>query len=105
MDKVFHALHRWFAERDIDTRDLTVILNFGDRQAAVRFDMALRKDIEKLTDQGPVDKIDIRQFEMMGIKVKLESPVHGPHSLISDDHNGPTHSGLRTRLSRWGQWR
>ena len=40
-----HALQYWFAERNINTEGLTVILNFQDAQPGVHVDWELKKDL------------------------------------------------------------
>lgn len=75
MQQVFHALQQWMAERNISTKSLTVILNFSDPSAAAHFDAEFRRSLENITDQ-PVRTMDIREFEMMGVKARIESPLH-----------------------------
>ncbi len=77
MHRVYERLLHWFAENNIPTDSLTVILNFRDRNAAAHFDMALRRSLDPITDQI-TPTLDLREFELMGIKTKIESPLH-PH--------------------------
>ncbi len=73
------ALGRWFVQNNIPTDGLTVILNFQDANAAARFDAALLREIEALRIDHRSKLAEIlSEFEMNGIKVKVESPIHTP---------------------------
>ena len=78
LQRTFDALTRWFAERNISTNSLTVILNFTDRDAAVRFDAAMQRDLEAVILHTAGKQLDVRTFEVIGVKVRVESPVHTP---------------------------
>lgn len=80
MLKPLHALSHWLAEHNIDDGRLTVILNFSDREAAVRFEAAVIRELEPLMFiQSKSKPLNIAGgFEVHGIKVKVESPVHEP---------------------------
>lgn len=76
MIKITDQLHHWFAENNIPTDGLTMVLNFQDSNAAVRFDAALRKELGALMMPAET-KLDLhKEFEMNGIKVLIESPAH-----------------------------
>ena len=70
----FHAFHHWFAERGISHEGLTVILNFKDRDEAIRFEAEMQREwADRVMPRG---RINIRDFEIIGFKVKVESEVH-----------------------------
>ena len=77
MIRLFAYLMQWFDRRGDKYDSLTVIFNFTDRDEAMRFDYALRQefnDIHRVS--GPMDNADIRTLKIMGIKLKIESPIH-----------------------------
>ena len=76
LQRTFDALSRWFEQRLIPTDSLTVILNFSDRNAAVLFDMAMQRDLESVVLKTQEKWLDLRSFEVLGIRVKVESPAH-----------------------------
>lgn len=46
------GLARWFAEQGISTDRLTVIFNFADRYAAVKFDASVQRDFRGLAQSS-----------------------------------------------------
>jgi hypothetical protein len=72
-----HELQHWFAQHNIPTDGLTLILNFQDRDAAYRFDCALNQELQPLQMATNPVSFDTREFQMNGVKVKIESPLHG----------------------------
>lgn len=75
MKRMFYELARFCAENAVPTESLRVILNFTDREAAARFDIAFKRSLEPLMLR-PSHDFDIRKFEMNGIKGMVESPIH-----------------------------
>ena len=67
----------WFACRNMPCESLTVIFNFSDAREAAAFDAEIKRCTEPmLWPKGGV--LDITAFELYGVKVRVESPVHTP---------------------------
>ena len=78
---IVYQLRVWFEKHDIPVTDLTVILNIANKNDAAHFDFDLRKEFSTVEMAQPfaISGIDIRKFEMYGIKMQVESPLHqGP---------------------------
>ena len=69
------AIERYFAERNIPTYGLTVILNFQDFQSAAKLDAAVNREFCEMVMNGGPD-LDLTNFKVRGINMKIESPVH-----------------------------
>lgn len=78
IERAAAELAHFFARHNIETDGLTIILNIGDREAAARLDYAIKSSFKayELYPGGPVG--DIRQFQLRGVKFKVESPLHAP---------------------------
>ena len=75
--QVMHAIECWYRERNISTDGLTVIFNLQEPAAAAHLDWELKKDIGQMQLYLASSKeLDIRDFKMQGIRVKIESPLH-----------------------------
>ncbi len=75
----FSPLARWFGQRGIPTKGLTVILNFRNAEDAVRFEYELQRDLATdLAMTTTIGRVDVREFTVMGVTFKIESPVHTP---------------------------
>jgi hypothetical protein len=72
--RVMSALSVYCHENNIAVESLSLILNFRNRDAGVRFDAALSRELDKTFVLLPIP--DIRKFKMMGIDVLVESPAH-----------------------------
>ena len=72
------ALSQFFARYDIPTDSLTVILNIADRDAAARFDAAVKRDADTAMVGDLARRPDIRKMTINGVKVRVESPLHTP---------------------------
>lgn len=77
LKQVVNELSAWFARERIEMGDLTVIINFKSADPAIQFDMSVRREFEPLLVQKN-GTFDIREFQLMGIKFLVESPVHTP---------------------------
>jgi hypothetical protein len=76
-------LLRWFSENDIPTEGFTLILNFQDAKAGSRFEAAMRREAGELISPTTSKPLDLfREFQMNGLKVKVESPLHDEDNLI-----------------------
>ena len=73
---VMDALHNYFRSRGISTEGLTVILNMTDRNAAIALDSYLQRELSTGIKQPINFRLDVRKFELCGLKVHIESPVH-----------------------------
>lgn len=79
LDKVFFELRYWLENHNVRPDSLTVILNFADAHDAIVFDAEFRRSLEPLMQYtGRSGHLDIRKFEMVGIKARVESPAHSP---------------------------
>lgn len=79
MERIMHDLHLWFSQHNISTESLTLILNISDRDVAAKVDMALKRDFSTRTMVPPGPVTDFSKFQMMGIRVQIESPLHEHH--------------------------
>ncbi len=81
MIEVTGKLNRWFAEHNIPTDGLTLILNFRDAKAAERFDLALNRELASVAmnwgNPNP-QWVITTNFKINGIEMKVESPIHQP---------------------------
>ena len=79
MNEITHLIGRWFAEHNIDATGFTLILNFTEPRPAAHVEVTLAREIASsayvMLPPGSVN-LDMRRFQMNGIKVQLESPVH-----------------------------
>jgi hypothetical protein len=76
LDEAIAALQRWFAERNLPTESLTLILNFREADEAGAFDCVLRHDgeIHRMIPYKSID--DLQNFTVRGLKIRIESPLH-----------------------------
>ena len=80
MIRMTNALRQWFEENNIPTEGLTLILNFQDAEGGVRFDSAMRREVDRLQLTFVPFPALFDRFKLNGIKVKVESPVHSSSS-------------------------
>jgi hypothetical protein len=80
MRELTAVIGHYLAQHNIDPKKgFTLILNFQDAMEASKFDMALNRELESylVAAIGGVQKQrDISEFQMNGLKVRVESPVH-----------------------------
>ena len=79
LESVVHSLGMWFAERDIPTDHLTLILNVAERHAAARLDAYVSAELNDPLVLASTQVIDTARFTMRGINIKIESPLHRRH--------------------------
>jgi hypothetical protein len=70
-----YVLRHWLAENNIHILGLTVTLHFQNARDGARFDAALRRELGSLKEEAR-RQVLLSEFEMNGIKVKVESPIH-----------------------------
>lgn len=78
INELTRLLHRWLKEHQIPVDDFTLILNFGGEEGGLRFDCALRHELEQTSFMTiPTERLDmLRSFRMNGVSVRVESPIH-----------------------------
>ena len=75
-------LQAYFAEHNIDPSHFTLGLKFEDPAEAYKLSIALKREITPLmmnfasADLAGPSAIDRGSFEMNGLKVEIESPLH-----------------------------
>jgi hypothetical protein len=84
--QVADMLRRYFAEHNISTDGLTVILNFTDRESGARIDAALNREFAEMAMVVKMDR-NLTKFTVYGLEVLLESPVHPLRSRPSSTHD------------------
>jgi len=75
---ILHNLKHWFESNQIDTGSITIILNITDKDSAARLDFTMQDEFFKTVMQRrpPGTDMDIREMEICGLKVRVESPLH-----------------------------
>ncbi len=71
-----HAMKYWFQNYNLKTESLTVILNFTAADEAASFDSVIRAEISEQPLFPNEFILDTNRFEIHGIKLKIESPLH-----------------------------
>ena len=84
--QVTDMLRRYFAEHNINTDGLTVILNFRDRESGARIDAALNREFAEMAIVVKMDR-NLTKLTISGLEVLLESPVHAVRSPPSSTHD------------------
>lgn len=77
LDRTIIELLIWFKRRNLSTDSLTVILNFTNEKEAAEFDFAVKQEARDwLLYQTNEKPLDLRKFEIRGVKLKVESRLH-----------------------------
>lgn len=77
-DEVIRSLEQWFMVNNLETRSLTLILNFRDVPEAGAFDWRLHHELnERHLIKFSSDHHHLQEFTLYGIKIRVESPLHG----------------------------
>lgn len=78
MDRFIYEFRCWLTSKNIPIEGLTVIFNWQDSQPAAAFDYVVQQEMERYTIQWgrPSSPLDIRKFELHGLRIRVESPIH-----------------------------
>jgi low affinity Fe/Cu permease len=75
LTEVSYNFRRWFAQHNIPTKSVVLIINVSDRDAAARLDAAIKEEIFP-------HETDTQNMEIQGIEILVESPLHEPRKYL-----------------------